>query len=62
MFGGVAFTLANWHPRVLPGFWDYTQMTVRFSLALILISAGVLFWLLSLARLQVPRQDKSEFI
>jgi hypothetical protein len=30
---------------------------VRFSLVLILVSAGVLFWSLSLARLQVPKQD-----
>jgi amino acid permease len=62
VFGGVAFTLANWHPIVPPGFWDYTQMIVRFSLALILLSAGVLFWSLSLARQQVPKQDKSDFI
>jgi hypothetical protein len=53
VFGGLAYELANWHPRVSPGFWDYTQMIVRFSLALILVSAGVLFWTLSLARLQV---------
>jgi hypothetical protein len=58
-FGGLAYELANWHPVVPPGFWDYTQMTVRFSLALILISAGVLFWSLSLARLQIPDRDSS---
>jgi hypothetical protein len=62
VFGGIAYGLANWHPIVPSGFWDYTQMIVRFSLALILISAGVLFWSLSLARLQVPKQDKSDFI
>ncbi len=56
VFGGIAYELANWHPMVPPGFWDYTQMIVRFSLALIIISAGWLFWLLSLAYLQVPKQ------
>ena len=44
---------------VPPGFWDYTQMIVRFSLVLILISAGVLFWSLSLARLQVAEAGLS---
>ena len=62
VFGGIAYELATWHPMVPPGFWDYTQMIVRFSFALILISAGVLFWPLSLARQQVPKQDKSDFI
>jgi hypothetical protein len=62
VFGGIAYGLANWHPVVPSGFWDYTQMIVRFSLALIFISAGVLFWSLSLACLQVPKQDKSDFI
>jgi hypothetical protein len=57
VFGGIAYELVNWHPMVPAGFWDYTQMLVRFSLALILISAGLLFWSLSLARLQVPKQD-----
>ena len=57
VFGGIAYELANWHPMVPPGFWDYTQMIVRFSLVLILISAGVLFWSLSLAHLQAPKQD-----
>ena len=55
VFGGIAYQLVNWHPTVPPGFWDYTQLIGRFSLALILISAGVLFWSLSLARLQVPK-------
>lgn len=56
-FGGTAYRLANWRPIVPPGFWDYTQMVVRFSLVLILISAGMLFWSLSLARLQTFKQD-----
>ena len=57
VFDGMAYELANWHPIVAPGFWDYLQMIVRFSLALILISAGVLFWSISLARLQLSKQD-----
>jgi hypothetical protein len=60
VFGGVAYQLANWHPIVSPGFWDYSQVIARFSLALILISAGVLFWTLSLACLQAPTQDSSQ--
>jgi hypothetical protein len=57
VFGGIAYELANRHPLVPPGFWDYTQMIARFSLALILMSAGVLFWVLSLARMQAPKKD-----
>jgi hypothetical protein len=57
VFGGIAYELANWHPVVPAGFWDYTQMGVRFSLVLILISAGVLLWSLSLASLQIPKQE-----
>ena len=60
VFGGIAYELANWHPRVTPGFWDYTQMVARISLVLILISTGVLFWSLSLARLQAPKQDSPQ--
>jgi hypothetical protein len=60
VFGGIAYELANWHPTVPAGFWDYAQMIARFSLALILISAGVLFWSLSLARLQIPKQDSPQ--
>jgi hypothetical protein len=57
VFGGIAYQLVNWHPEVPPGFWDYAQMILRFSLALICLSSGVLFWSLSLARLQVPKQE-----
>ena len=60
VFGGIAYELVNWHPIVPPGFWDYTQMVLRFSLALVLISAGVMFWSLSLARLQAPEQDSKQ--
>ena len=60
VFGGIAYELANWHPMVPSGLWDYTQVIVRFSLALVLISAGWLFWSFSLARLQVPKQDSPQ--
>jgi len=60
VFGGIAYKLANWHPVVPPGFWDYSQMIVRFSLVLILVSAGALFWPLALARLILPNQAASE--
>jgi hypothetical protein len=60
VFGGIAYEVANWHPVALPGFWDYTQMITRFSFALILISAGVLYWLLSLARLPTPKQSSPQ--
>jgi hypothetical protein len=59
VFGGLANKLANWQLTVPPGFWDYTQVVARFSLASLIASAGVLFWLLSLARLlQSPSQQK----
>jgi hypothetical protein len=57
VFGGIAYELATWHPTVPPGFWDYAQMILRFSLALIFISAGVLFGSLSLSRLQALQQE-----
>ncbi|MGO8787238.1 MAG: hypothetical protein ACLQVL_07625 [Terriglobia bacterium] len=60
VFGGIAYDLANWRPVVPPGFWDYTQMVTRFTVALILISAGVFFWLLSLARLQAPKRGSPQ--
>ena len=60
VFGGTAYELANWHPTLPAGFWDYAQMIGRFSLVLILISAGALFWSLSLGRLQVPKQDSPQ--
>jgi hypothetical protein len=60
VFGGLAYGLTKWHPVVPPGFWDYTQVIVRFSLALFIISSGVLFWSLSLARLHDLRQDSSQ--
>jgi hypothetical protein len=59
VFGGLANRLTTWHPVVPPGFWDYTQVAARFSLALFIISAGLLFWTLSLARLlQSSSQQK----
>jgi hypothetical protein len=59
VFGGLAHWLANWHPMTSVGFWDYTQMIARFALVLLLITAGWLFWLLSLARLYFPKQVPS---
>lgn len=57
VFGGLAYELVNWHPMVPPGFWDYSQMIVRFSLALLLLSAGTLFGFLALARSQMPKTN-----
>jgi len=57
VFGGSAYKLANWHPIVTPGFWDYTQMIVRIALTVLLLSAGVSFAFLSLARLHSPQQE-----
>ena len=60
VFGELIYKLANWHPIVPPGFWDYTQLIFRFSLALLVLSAGLLFWLLALARLYRPKQEISQ--
>ena len=51
VFGGLAWRVASWHPLVKPGFWDYTQLAIRSGAALLLISLGWLFLMLSLARL-----------
>jgi hypothetical protein len=51
VFGGLASKLMHWHPSVPAGFWDYAQVAARFFLAAFIVSAGVLFWSLSLARL-----------
>lgn len=59
VFGGLARMLANWRPLVPPGFWDYTQVVVRFSAVLFVIAAGVMFWFLSLARLLLTPTDSS---
>jgi hypothetical protein len=60
VFGGLCYKITDWHPVVPPGFWDYTQVIARFSLALFILSVGVLFWSLSLARLYVLKQDSSQ--
>jgi len=60
VFGGLAYELANWHPIVPPGFWDYTQVIVRWALVLILLATGWSFWLLSLGRLLYPRATPPE--
>ncbi len=57
VFGGLAYELVNWHPMVPPGFWDYSQMIVRFALAVLLLSTGSLFGSLALARLQMPKTN-----
>ena len=54
VFGGLAYLLATWHPKVLAGFWDYAQMLLRMGGALLLLVFGWLFWMLSLARLSLP--------
>lgn len=48
--------VSNWHHTVPPGFWDYFQVLGRYSFILLLISAGVCFWVLFLARLQTARE------
>ena len=54
VFGGSAYVLVNWRPMVPAGFWDYSQLAVRVALVLVLLAAGWLFWLLCLARLNLP--------
>ncbi len=54
VFGGLAWLLATWHPKVSPGSLDYAQMLLRMSGGLLLIVIGWLFWLLSLARYNFP--------
>lgn len=54
VFGGLAYLLAIWHPKVPAGFWDYTQLLLRMGAALLLLVFGWLFWMLSLARLSLP--------
>ncbi len=60
VFGLPAYKLVNWHHTVPPGFWDYTQLVMRFSFVLLIISAGWCFWVLSLARQQVAQQQPPE--
>jgi hypothetical protein len=58
VFGGSAWLLATWRPLVSPGAWDYAQLLIRNSLALLLLTLGWLFWALSLSRLSVaPLQE-----
>jgi len=58
VFGWLSNFLFNWHPQVMPGFWDYTEAVLRLGFGLLLLVAGWFFTLLSLARLN-PRQDSS---
>jgi hypothetical protein len=57
IFGGAAYGLTVWHPMTPPGFWDYAQLIVRMILVLLLLAAGWMFWLLSLARVHMPPPD-----
>jgi H+/Cl- antiporter ClcA len=50
IFGGLAWLLATWHPKVPAGFSDYVQVLVRMGGSLLLIVIGWLFALLALAR------------
>ena len=58
VFGGLASLLVGWHPKVGPGFWDYTQVVLRFGVSLILLVAGWLFWTLTLARMIVVSREE----
>ncbi len=53
VFGWVPWQLANWQPKVQPGFWDYIQLLSRMGAALLLMAYGWLFWLLTLMRLKL---------
>jgi magnesium-transporting ATPase (P-type) len=57
VFGGLAWLLATWRPKVPAGFWDYAQVLVRMSASLLLIVSGWLFAVLALARLNLPHDD-----
>jgi hypothetical protein len=59
VFGGSAYGLANWRPKVSVGIWDYSQLALRVALVLILLAAGWLFWLLCLARLNSSTMRES---
>ena len=58
VFGGLAWLVAIWHPRVTPGFWDYVQLAARAAVVLLLVSSGWLFSMLSLARLSLLSPGK----
>jgi hypothetical protein len=60
-FGGLTYLLVQWRPQLPPGFWDYTQAAARLGISILLLAAGWLFTLLSLARLN-PRQDGSSHV
>lgn len=60
VFGGLAWLLATWHPRVSPGLADYFQAILRLGLSLLLVVIGWLFWMLSLARLNLPARGQPD--
>ena len=57
VFGGLVYLLVTWHPKVTPGFPDYSQVVLRMGVSLILLVAGWLFLLLSLARISSPTDE-----
>jgi hypothetical protein len=60
VFGGLTWLLSTWHPKAPVGFWDYAQMLIRMGISLLLIIAAWLFWMLSLARLNLPPPENSK--
>jgi hypothetical protein len=60
VFRGLAWLLATRHPEVPVGLWDYAQTVIRLGISLVLIVVGSLFWLLSLARLNLPPAQNSK--
>jgi len=60
VFGGLAWLLSTWHPKAPVGFWDYAQTLIRLGVSLVLIVVGWLFWMLSLARLNLPPPENSK--
>jgi hypothetical protein len=50
VFVGIAQLLVNWNPTAPPGYLDWAQVIVRCGLALSLIVAGWIVWILAMAR------------
>jgi hypothetical protein len=59
VFGGLAWLLATWHPKVPAGLWDYAQVLARMGTSLLLIVGGWLFGVLALAGLYFPSDKRS---
>ena len=60
VFGGLAWLLSTWHPKAPVGFWDYAQTVSRLGISLVLVVLGSLFWVVSLARLNLPPHQNSK--